>query len=111
MNVSVEFLMWLAQNNPDCLNQHADAQDWGKKAFENLFKQFLSWRKDDSGLEDSVLRTMQEFDERLAETDYNIGFLNGMEQALAVLQGREPALIATEHLVLPGEALKIKSVG
>lgn len=108
MNTSVEFLMWLAQNNPDCLNQHANHEDWGEKAFNRLYKQFETWRGEELPAESSILKVMQHADDTLAETDYNIGYLNGMERVLAVIQQRDPIFIPTERLKLPNEAMKLK---
>ncbi|HEY0653723.1 MAG TPA: hypothetical protein VGD65_11375 [Chryseosolibacter sp.] len=108
MNTSVEFLMWLAQNNPDCLNLHANDKDFGKKAFTELYNHFLTWRGQDVPLESAILKVMQDADDTLAETDYNTGYLNGMERALALVQHRKPRFISTERLSKPEDAMRLK---
>lgn len=44
MNICVEFIMWLAQHNPDCLYKYTEDEDGGKEAFENLYAQFIEYR-------------------------------------------------------------------
>jgi hypothetical protein len=108
MNSHVEFLVWLAQNQPDCLNQNAESKDWGEKAFKKIYKDFLVWRGEELPVESALLKEMQNADDTLATTDYNTGYLNGMEKALSIIQQRDPDFIPTERLKLPKEALKLK---
>lgn len=104
MNTCVEFLMWLAQNHPDCLNINGDNEDWGESAFTELYNDFLNWRGEEIPGEDSLLKAMQHADDTLATTDYNIGYLNGMENALAIIQHRDPHFIPSQRLTRPEEA-------
>lgn len=41
----VDFIVWLAQENPDCLYKYAEVDDLGECVFSDLYELYLKYKK------------------------------------------------------------------